>query len=317
MKISIITPIHNDSRTLPACLKALSALKVPPGFEIENVLVDDGSTDDSPRIAAEFAFARPDAILVQKMQGGEASALNAGLDKATGDMIAIIEADVEPHDDWLLQVLAEMKDERVAGVGGFMETPADDPWLARLTGYEAELRQPSKRTEVRHITSANAIYRRAAFDQFGRFDERMINSCLDMDFNLRLVAAGRKLIFTPEARVKHHFKPGIMAFLKRQYAYGRYRPMLSDKFANPADWRFSLQLALAVLFVISLLFSGWSAGPAVAIAIAFYLTQFRDVARLISLKGDLAALALPLVTMMRSLAGLAGLAVGYLSKPLQ
>src|SRR5205807_8738827 len=96
--------------------------------------------------------------------GGEASALNAGFRDAKGRYLAIVEADVELAPDWLetcFQVLDSDKD--AIAVGGYLETPREDPWIARLAGYEVERKLATKARDAKHLTSANVLYRREAW----------------------------------------------------------------------------------------------------------------------------------------------------------
>ncbi|NLH47285.1 MAG: glycosyltransferase [Myxococcales bacterium] len=315
MNVTILTPIHNDERTLPRALAAIAALDWDG--RREHLLIDDGSTDDSPRLAQEFAARQPGARYLRKPAGGEASALNLGLQEATGDWIAILEADVEPAADWLRIAAAELADPRVIAVGGYLETPPDDPWVARLAGYEAEIRQPATPQDVDHLTSANVLYRAAAFREAGRFDERLFNSCLDMEFNQRLRARGHRLRYQPAARVRHHFKPSLWGFLSRNYAYGRYRPLLPRQIGQPGDLAITLQLALSLLLAGSLLLACRLPGAPPLLAAIFIGLQIPGMLRLHRHVADPVLWLLPLLTFLRNLAGLAGLAVGWLEKILR
>ena len=86
-KVSVIVTVYNVENYLPRCLDSLSAQTLE---DIELLLVDDGSTDQSGRICDEYAKANANARVIHKENGGVSSARNAGLDAATGDFIGVL-----------------------------------------------------------------------------------------------------------------------------------------------------------------------------------------------------------------------------------
>ncbi|MEM7167639.1 MAG: glycosyltransferase family A protein [Planctomycetota bacterium] len=84
--ISILLPVYNGQQYLRESLASLSAQTLPPA---EIVVIDDGSTDQSAAIAADF----PGVTLIQQANAGAAAARNAGLTAATGNLIACLDAD--------------------------------------------------------------------------------------------------------------------------------------------------------------------------------------------------------------------------------
>lgn len=96
MKLSIIIPCHNEQATLASVLDKVIAVDLGT-FEREILLIDDGSTDQSPRIGSEYAARRPDVVQFMRLEGnqGKGTAVREGLGHATGDLVLVQDADLE------------------------------------------------------------------------------------------------------------------------------------------------------------------------------------------------------------------------------
>ena len=92
-KVSIIIAIYNSQQFLPMLF---SSLEKQTYTDIEIVLVDDGSPDDSGRMCDEYAAKDKRVVVIHQENGGTCAARNAGLSAATGDWIMIVDGD-----DWL------------------------------------------------------------------------------------------------------------------------------------------------------------------------------------------------------------------------
>ncbi|HBI93586.1 MAG TPA: glycosyl transferase family 2 [Terrisporobacter glycolicus] len=89
-KVSIIIPIYNVEKYLCKCIESILA---QTHKNLELILVDDGSPDNSPKICDEYAQKDDRVIVIHKPNGGVSSARNAGLDRASGEYIGFIDPD--------------------------------------------------------------------------------------------------------------------------------------------------------------------------------------------------------------------------------
>ncbi len=88
--ISIIVPVYNVEQYLDACVTSI----VNQTYKnIEIILVDDGSTDNSSKMCDIWSERDPRIKVIKKQNGGASSARNAGLDIATGDYIGFVDSD--------------------------------------------------------------------------------------------------------------------------------------------------------------------------------------------------------------------------------
>lgn len=97
--ISFVVPVYNAAAFLDKCVESLRVQNV----ELEIILVDDGSTDDSPAICDRFASLDSRIRVIHKPNGGLPSARNAGIEAATGEYIWFIDSD-----DWIEPDAAEL-----------------------------------------------------------------------------------------------------------------------------------------------------------------------------------------------------------------
>lgn len=88
--ISVVVPIYNGQRFIPACVEAIRA---QTWQKLEILLVDDGSTDDSLRVCRELAAADTRIRVLHKENGGLGSARNFGMDHAVGEYIGFCDVD--------------------------------------------------------------------------------------------------------------------------------------------------------------------------------------------------------------------------------
>lgn len=94
MILSIIIPAYNSGSTLQRCLEScISQINSP---DVEIIIVNDGSIDDTPRIAREYQRQYQFVSVVNKINGGLSSARNAGISKASGKYLFFLDSD-----DWI------------------------------------------------------------------------------------------------------------------------------------------------------------------------------------------------------------------------
>jgi len=94
-RISVVVPVYNVEKYLPACLDSLVGQTYR---NLEIILVDDGATDRSGKICDEYAQKDPRIQVIHQKNAGVAMARNAGIDRASGIYISFVDSD-----DWLAE----------------------------------------------------------------------------------------------------------------------------------------------------------------------------------------------------------------------
>ena len=186
--VSVIMPAFNQSRYIRAALESVFAQTYRP---VEVIVVDDGSTDDTPAILAAHA----DRVVgVRQANAGPAAARNSALAHARGDFIAFLDADDLWHERKIERQMARFGawpqlEISVCMVENFWDgDPAVEAERFRERGYEKVMAG---------IVVQALLARRAVFDRVGSFDTRF-RFCEDTDWYLRAAESKAVVEFLPE-----------------------------------------------------------------------------------------------------------------------
>ena len=222
-RVSVIVCSHNGARTIRDCCEGLFALEYP---NLEVLVVDDGSSDQTANIASEYGFR-----VIRNNHSGLSTARNTGLKEATGEIVAYIDDDAYPDPDWLYYIVATFLRTRHAGVGGPNLTPPDDGPIA-----DCVAKSPGNPThvlltdeEAEHIPGCNMAFRKAALEDVGGFDPQFWIAGDDVDVCWNLRQSGYSLGFNPAAVVWHHRRNSVRSYWKQQVNYGKAEGMLEKK----------------------------------------------------------------------------------------
>ncbi len=265
--VSLVIPGKNCSRTIRECLGAVvPMLSVPGGRLREIIFVDDGSTDDTPRIVAEY----PVRIL-QGTAGGPGAARNVGWRRATQPLIWFIDSDCIARPDSLELLLVRMDGDRCGAVGGSYDNQVPHSLLGCLIHEEIMVRHAAMGREVNFLGGFNVLYRRRVLEEVNGFDERYFNGpgspgAEDAELGYRVHAARYSLQFEIQSRVGHYHPTRFWRYLRTQRHHGYWRVNLhyrhphtagGDAYSSVVD---HAQPVLAMLVVGSLAFAYWPIG---------------------------------------------------------
>ena len=159
--VSVVIPAKNEARTI-AALVAVVLEQCPDGAEVEVLVVDDDSTDDTARVASE---AGAKVIRLDGSDGGNpARARNRGAAASRGNPIVFLDAGCTPHDGWLDKLLAAHEG-GVEVVGGSLGLPTGLSPSARCDYYCGWYHVHPRRQAgfVKHHPPCNLSVRREAF----------------------------------------------------------------------------------------------------------------------------------------------------------
>jgi len=125
-RVSVVIPVFNEEAVLPALFARLYPALDALGRSYELILVDDGSRDASPRLLREQFERRPEVTRVLLLAGnfGQHMAILAGFERARGDAVVTLDADLQNPPEEIARLLAKM-DEGHDYVGSYRRTRED------------------------------------------------------------------------------------------------------------------------------------------------------------------------------------------------
>lgn len=200
-KVSIIVPVYNVEPYVERCIKSLCGQEHK---NLEIILVDDGSTDNSGNICDSWREKDKRISVIHKENGGQASARNAGIEIASGDYLCFVDSDdeVSPHYvSGLLNITLETGSDIAACQFQIFESAhchfdAEEETIEVIDGREA-LRRMCTGTSVSYVIVCNKLYRRDLFSEIrypeGKIYEDEATVCKVYDLANKVVVTNRKL----------------------------------------------------------------------------------------------------------------------------
>lgn len=162
--VSVIVPNYNYAKTLGACLDAIFAQTYAP-YEV--IVVDDGSTDESRKIAARY----PCRLITTGGNRGVSAARNRGAREARGEVLFFVDSDVALRPDAIANAVRILRDDPSCGcVHGTYDTRPlfDDGWVEHYKVLHAHWWRRRSVGRVRTAIFALAAIRRSVFFAAGR-----------------------------------------------------------------------------------------------------------------------------------------------------
>jgi len=270
-EVSIVIPVKDRAGELRRCLTSLSNLDYPQD-KLQVIVVDDGSSDESPRVAHQFG-----AMLVPSggIGRGPAAARNVGASLAGGEILAFIDSDCSASRKWLMELIPAFNDPAMAAVGGQVDGMCTESAVDRYESIMSSLslgsreRTGSSGSDTFYLPSCNLLVRREAFRSAGGFKDEM-HVGEDVDLTWRLRDRGWTIAYLPAGNVLHEHRSSIRSFMSRRFDYGTSEGML--QLLHPLRRKQMVVpplLALVLMLCLAApLAGGWTLLPAVGLLLA-------------------------------------------------
>lgn len=258
-EVSIIIPVMNRAGELRRCLASLDQLAYPRE-KLRVIVVDDGSSDDSPQVAKQFG-----ALLVPSggTGRGPAAARNMGASVASGEILAFIDSDCTASKEWLGELIPVFNNPALAAVGGQVDGMRTESAVDRYEAVMSSLslgsreRIGSSGSDTFYLPSCNLLVRRSAFKGAGGFKDGM-HVGEDVDLTWRLRDKGWTICYLPAGNVLHEHRSSLRSFMSRRFDYGTSEGMLQQLHPQRRKQMvIPLLLALVLMLVLAAPCAGW------------------------------------------------------------
>jgi cellulose synthase/poly-beta-1,6-N-acetylglucosamine synthase-like glycosyltransferase/peptidoglycan/xylan/chitin deacetylase (PgdA/CDA1 family)/spore germination protein YaaH len=279
--VSVVIAAYNEEKVIAETLRTLLATDYKG--EIEVVVVDDGSRDQTAAEVERFADREPRVRLLQQENHGKARALQRGLAAADNGIVVFIDADTQCQRDTLPCLLEPLADSRVGAVSGHAKVGNLRTFIARCQaleytcGFNLDRRAYNRWHCITVVPGAISAIRKDAIDEAGGLSLETLAE--DTDLTLSLHRHRQRIVYVPDA-IAWTEAPESVRTLARQrsrWAYGtlqclwKHRDMVFNWnyralgwFSLPSIWFFQIILVAVTpmvdLFLLaSLPFGVWTA----------------------------------------------------------
>ncbi len=223
MTASIVIPAYNASRTISLVLTALTKQDCT---DFEVIVVDDASSDDTSALAESFSDRLNLKVHRVEENLGRARIRNFGIEKASGEVVLLLDSDIETIPTYVSTHLAlHGREPRAVGVGALRYPPhLSQRALAKYYTSRggAKLRE-GEPLPGKAFVSCLASFRRSVFDEIGGFhDGFRIYGGEDLELGLKFQKSGSALTYLPSAVGYHHHLRSLKEVMDTLEQYGEH-----------------------------------------------------------------------------------------------
>lgn len=235
MKLTVVIPTYQRCASVERALCALDKQTLSPA-EYEVIVVVDGSTDGTQETLASYQPRYPLYVVWQKNRG-RAAACNTGIRMARGDVIVLLDDDMEAQPELLHEHLRAHKIAlNLAVVGAapiqvpMHPSPSQEYVAAKFSEHLARVSAPQYVLKLRDVYSGNFSIRRETLLGVGAFDEEFqIYGNEDLELAVRLRQAGVTLLYHPDAVAQQTYAKKFAGLARDHIAKGKTSVQLVKK----------------------------------------------------------------------------------------
>lgn len=258
--VSVVLATFNEAGHVQKCMDSLLAQETP-GFDVEILAVDGGSTDGTREYLERVAAAHPQVRVLHNEKRRAPFAFNIGIREARGQHVCIFGSHTIYKHDYIAVCLRELLAKGAGGCGGRVITePACDSVEARLVAYGMAHPFGSSRKSFRTQSEGFAdavnymIIRRDALLEVGGYSESLLRN-QDNDVNQKLNAKGHRLFCTWQTQCVYHPKETIRDLVRYGYLNGFWNVVSFRENPSSMGLRHFVPFFFVLALFVSLLLS--------------------------------------------------------------
>jgi cellulose synthase/poly-beta-1,6-N-acetylglucosamine synthase-like glycosyltransferase/peptidoglycan/xylan/chitin deacetylase (PgdA/CDA1 family) len=232
--VSVIIPAYNEAKVIERTILSVLASR---GIEVEVLVMDDGSTDDTADVVSRAFYFEPRVKLHRLVNGGKARALNEGFKLASHEVVIALDADTIFLPETIVELARAFDDPRVAAVAGRAAVGNTHKFIARWQALEYVIGQAIERRAwhllgvVSVVPGAVGAWRRDPVLAVGGFGTDTLAE--DCDLTITLQVEGWKVAYAPAAVALTEAPETVRALLKQRFrwCFGVLQTVWKHKFA--------------------------------------------------------------------------------------
>lgn len=215
---SILIPAYNESAVIESCLKSVLATNYP---QFEVIVIDDGSKDNTSELARRFTD--PRLRVLQKPNGGKASALNYGIQQSKNPFLIAIDADTIFRPHTVCKLMRHFENPKVGAVSGNIKIVNRHKLITKLqsieyiVGLNLERRMGDLFDCITVVPGAVGAFRRSAIEEAGGFSFDTMTEDTDLTFSIK--EAGHTILYDSEAIAFTEAPATIRDLLKQRFRW--------------------------------------------------------------------------------------------------
>jgi cellulose synthase/poly-beta-1,6-N-acetylglucosamine synthase-like glycosyltransferase len=237
--VAIVVPCYNEAATVSKTVQSLLALEYPKE-KLEIILVNDGSTDETPQVMSQYE-SHSQITVIHKKNGGKHTALNAGIAATSAKLVGCLDADSFVEPDALREIIPCFRSGRVGAVTGAMSVHVPQTLIQHMQNVEyifgITFRHAIASVNGLYVTPGPfSFYRRSVLLKLGAF--RNGHQTEDMEMALRIQQAGYEIENAPKARVYTKAPSSVLRLVKQRTRwtsgflrniFGEYRGLIGSR----------------------------------------------------------------------------------------
>ena len=254
--VSVIVPVRNEAECIASTLDQLLDQELD-GIDLEILVVDGQSTDDTPEIVQRYVERYPSIRLLENPRRLSSAARNLAIEKSRSEYVVIIDGHCEiPTRRYFIELVDAFEESGADCLGRPQPLDVTSATPLQLAiavarssrlGHHPESFIYSDQPQFVPAKSVAVAYRRGVFDRVGLFDESF-DAHEDGEFNYRCDRAGLRCYFVPALAINYFPRTSLTGLFKQMVRYGRGRVRFSRK--HPGTWGLGTLIpAMFVLYV--------------------------------------------------------------------
>jgi cellulose synthase/poly-beta-1,6-N-acetylglucosamine synthase-like glycosyltransferase len=242
--VSVIVPTHNEEENISNCLNSLFLQTTKP---TEIIVVNDNSTDGTQKILTKLSKAHKNLKVVNRSKSeGYTQAVLSGINKAKGDIVAILDADSSAPKGWLKKIVEAYDNGKVGCVGGpYLPSNSDKPFPRIEYAYLWNMYNTGR---IKTLPGTNLTYDRKKAEKINLF-KNPPHFAIDKHIQTKLKSSGYTIKLLKDNPIFSKTPESFCGYLKPRFRWGK--GMTNIQKTSPRA--FVLKLAISVLPILPIL----------------------------------------------------------------